>query len=465
MTSNDSITTITDPATGKAYRTVARLNAEAAQDLVDQAREAQLAWGHLPPLTRARLLGEASIELESRRATLIKDLVHEGGKPLVEAQGEVDKSIDTFRYYAGLTHALDGRSFAGGRVGLRHETRTEPLGTVVAITPWNVPMASPARKIAPALLAGDAVIVKPAELTPLSSLHLRDALHHVGVPSGVVQVATGSGSDLGAALVDAQGVDAVSFTGSTSIGLGIKQRLARQLTRIQLELGGKNAAVVWPDADLSEAVRWIIVGAYAGAGQQCTGTSRVIVHRDIEHQFMDGLCEAVDRIAVGDTGDPETTMGPLISREHRSTVHGFVARAADAGADVVRGGVIPTGEGSFYPATLVFGAPRSAEINVEEVFGPVLSVLAVDDLADALDVVNSTVYGLSAAVHTRDLGVAERFASGIEAGVVAVNGPTAGIELPAPFGGFRLSGTDSKEHGPEALRFYTRTKLISWGQP
>jgi acyl-CoA reductase-like NAD-dependent aldehyde dehydrogenase len=465
ITHSSDITTVIDPSTGSAYRQVPLIHGDGAQVIVDRANAAQLGWSAIPVSARARLLSRAAEEMEVRRESLVADLAHEGGKPLTEARGEVDKSIDTFRYYAGLASALDGRAFAGGRVGLRHETRIEPLGTVLAITPWNVPMASPARKIAPALLAGDAVIVKPAELTPLSSLNMRDVLLHVGVPEDVVQVATGSGSSLGAALVDAHGVDAISFTGSTAIGLGIKDRLSQQLIRVQLELGGKNAAIVWPDANLDDAVRWITAGAFAGAGQQCTGTSRVIVHRDVVGQFLALLDAAIDQILVGDIRDPAATMGPLISVDHRTTVHGFVERAAKEGARVMRGGVIPDGPGSFYPPTLISGASLTSEINVEEVFGPVLSVIVVDDLDTALEAANGTVYGLSAAVHTRDLAVAEACVSRIDAGVVAVNGPTAGIELPAPFGGFKLSGTDSKEHGPESLRFYTRTKLASWGQP
>lgn len=453
-----------DPANGAAFTTVPRIAGGEAAAIVARAVDAQPSWAATPLPVRAQILLDAAERLRAARVEIVSDLAREGGKVRSEAEGEVEKSIDTFRYYAGLAGGLDGRSFSGGRPGLRHEIRIEPVGVVLAITPWNVPMASPARKIAPALLAGNAIIVKPAERTPLSSLHLRAALDAAGVPNDVVQVATGSGSDLGNALVLAERVDAVSFTGSTVVGMDIKQKLSDRLTRLQLELGGKNAAIVMPDADLQQAVNWITVGAFAGTGQQCTGTSRVIVHKDIAEQFVSMLEAAIDNIhQKGSSSSP--VIGPLISQLHRQTVHGFVSRALDEGAKVTRGGTIPQGSGYFYPPTLIVDAARDSEINIEEVFGPVVTVIVANDLEDAIHICNNTSYGLSAAVHTRDLGVAETVAAATVAGVVAINGPTSGIELPAPFGGFKLSGTESKEHGPESLRFYTRTKLVSWGQP
>jgi aldehyde dehydrogenase (NAD+) len=456
---------VRDPSTGDTIAEVPVYDAEAVRSVVSEAVPAALDWGRRPPPERAAILRRAAALMGERRGSLIETLVAEGGRPQHEAVGETDKGIDTLLYYAGLVGALDGRAYLGNRAGLRHETRLEPIGVTVAITPWNVPIASPARKLAPALLAGNAMLIKPADLTPLSAIGMVEALHDAGVPTGVARVITGPGAVVGDALVGHPDAAAVSFTGSTAVGMSIRERLAGRLTRLQLELGGKNAAIVFDDADLDNALRWISVGAFAAAGQQCTATSRVLVQRGVYQQMLDRLVEEARSIRVGSAHDPETRMGPLISDEQVAAVHGFVVRAEAAGASVMAGGVPPAAGSRLYPPTIVAGAHASSEIATDEVFGPVVVVLPFDDLAEAAQLGNGTAYGLSAAVHTGSLATAEQLASALDCGVVSVNGPTAGIELSSPFGGFRQSGTDSKEHGPESLRFYTRTKLVSWGLP
>jgi aldehyde dehydrogenase (NAD+) len=369
--------------------------------------------------------------------------------------------VATYRYYAGLGGALDGRSFAGGRARLRHETRREPIGPVVAISAWNVPAAGPARKIAPALLAGNPVIVKPATATPLGTLHLVQALRDAGVPAGAAQVVCGPGEPVGRLLATDPRVAAVSFTGSTRVGLGLKRALGDRLTRLQLELGGKNAALVLADADLDAAAAHIVGAAFALAGQQCTATSRVIAEDAVHDALLARLRERTRGLVLGDTRDEATQMGPLISAAHRAEVHGFVERAVRDGARLETGGEIPEGPGFAYPPTLVSHVAPDSELAHEEVFGPVVAVLRCTSLQDGVRILNDTPYGLSAAVHTASLESAQAAAAGIDAGVVSINGPTAGIELSAPFGGFKQSGTESKEHGPESLGFYTRTKLVS----
>ncbi|HEY8583492.1 MAG TPA: aldehyde dehydrogenase family protein [Capillimicrobium sp.] len=457
------VTELVDPATGEALVPVANADESDVEQALAAAAGAAPRWAQTAPAERADMLRRAADLLEERADELVDALVREAGKPLGEARGETAKSIATYRYYAGLGDALDGRSMAGGRPGLRHETRREPIGPVVAISAWNVPAAGPARKLAPALLGGNPVIVKPAGVTPLSSLVLVGALRDAGVPDDVAQVVCGRGEPVGRLLATDPRVAAVSFTGSTRVGLGLKGQLSGRLTRLQLELGGKNAALVLADADLDAAAEHIVAAAFALAGQQCTATSRIVVEDAVHDALLERVVARSAALRLGDTRDAATQMGPLISARHRDDVHGFVVRARDAGARVELGGELPDGPGFAYPPTILSAVDPESELAREEVFGPVVAVLRCSTLADGVRLVNDTAYGLSSAVHTNDLRAAREAVAGIDAGVVSVNGPTAGIELPAPFGGFKQSGTDSKEHGPESMAFYTRTKLVSWG--
>jgi acyl-CoA reductase-like NAD-dependent aldehyde dehydrogenase len=455
---------VTDPATdGEVVARMPALDADAADDSLDAALAAQSRWRAVPPAGRAEALRRAADLLEEHAAEVVEDLRAEGGKPLAEARAEAGKAVLTYRYYAGLAGALDGRAFEGARPALRHETRLEPVGVAVAITPWNVPAAAPARKLAPALLAGDAVVLKPASATPLSAHHQVRALVDAGVPAGAVQLVVGAGRTLGTALATDRRVAAVSFTGSTEVGLGLKAALGQSLTRLQLELGGKNAAVVLADADLDAAAGHIVAAAFALAGQQCTATSRVVVQRAVAVPLVERLVAACEALTVGDTSDERTRMGPLIDADQVALVDGFVGRALAGGATLACGGRRIERPGHFYAPTVLTGVTSAMEVASSEVFGPVLAVVEVGTPEEAVEVHNATAYGLSGAVHTRDLAAAQRFADAAASGVVAVNGPTAGIELAAPFGGFGMSGTGDKEHGPESLRFYTRTKLVSWG--
>lgn len=426
------------------------------------AFEASIGWAATPPAMRAELLGRAADLLDQRRSAIESDLMREGGKTPYEAAGELTKTVATFRYYAGLVGALDGRSYRSARPGVRYETRHEPLGPVVAITPWNVPLASPARKIAPALLAGNSIVVKPASLTPISTYNLAVALLDAGLPEGVVQTITGPGSVAGSRLVGHPAVRAVSFTGSTEVGLGLHETLTTPLVRLQLELGGKNGSVVLDDADLERAARLIVEDAFRLTGQQCTATSRVVVDSRVAERLTSLILDDAREISLDADGDPTRQLGPLITESHLEWVHDCVERAIEEGAALLLGGQRLDRSGHFYSATVLGSVTPSMEVAREEVFGPVLSIIEVDGEEEALKVLNDTEYGLSASVHTRSLERAEAFVGGTEAGIVSVNGPTSGIELSSPFGGFGLSGTASKEHGPESLDFYTRIKLVGW---
>jgi aldehyde dehydrogenase (NAD+) len=460
---NGSVLDVVDPANAETFAKVPSLDADAVTRAVDAAAAAAPGWAATPPAARAALLARTADLLEARAEQAIDDLRREGGKPRAEAAGEWGKSVATFRYYAGLAGALDGRSFDGAAPGVTSVTRQEPIGPTVAITPWNVPAASPARKLAPALLAGNPMIVKPASATPISAWHMVDALREAGAPDGVAQTVSGSGRVVGNALALDPRIAAVSFTGSTAVGLDLKHALSKTLTRIQLELGGKNAAVVLGDADLDAAADRIVVAAYALAGQQCTATSRVIVEAGVHDALLEKLVARTEALTPGDTADATTTYGPLIDEAQLDTVDGFVQRALQAGARVVTGGKRLDLAGTWYAPTIMADVAQDSELAREEVFGPVLAVLSVADVDEAIAVLNDTPYGLSSAVHTANLHHAWKVAGASEHGVVAVNGPTAGIDLPVPFGGFAASGTDSKEHGPESLRFYTRLKSVTWG--
>lgn len=453
---------VVDPSDGETIGSVPQMDAGDVDRAGAAAAEYGREWASVPASERAAVLLRAAAILEKHAAAVADTLRREGGRPRLEAGGEVAKSVQTFRYYAGLVGALDGRAFDGGAPRMRHETRREPVGVVTAITPWNVPAASPARKLAPALLAGNAVLLKPATATPLSAYFLVRCLYEAGLPDGVVQLVTGSGSVVGAAAATHPDVGAVSFTGSTDVGIALQRELAGRLTKVQLELGGKNAAIVLPDADLERAASSIMAAAFAAAGQQCTATSRVIVHREVAAPLVSILRSRIEELRVGPTADDRTEMGPLIDAGQVESVHGFVGRAVAAGAKVEAGGEPVRGTGYFYAPTLMTGVQPSSELAREEVFGPVLAVLEVADLDEAVAVADRTPYGLSCAVHTSDVAAAQRIAAAVDCGVISVNGPTAGIELTAPFGGFKASGTPSKEHGPEALDFFTRTKLVTW---
>ena len=460
---DDGPLVIVDPAHGQKFAIAPSLPQRLADRALEAAADGMGAWKKLSPVERGGHLEAAARQLLSWRDEVIGDLIAEGGKTPAEASGEFEKSVATLRYYSGLSGALDGRSFAAQRPSTRHETRREPVGPVVAITPWNVPLASPARKVAPALLAGNPVIVKPASQTPLSAYHLVKALVSVGIPDGVVQLLTGPGSTVGAKLVEHPATAAVSFTGSTDVGRAIHSTLAGSLVRLQLELGGKNAAVVLDDADLRRASDHIVSDAFSLAGQQCTATSRVIVLSTVADELTALILKRVSEIEVGGSDEQATrAMGPLIDAPQVESVNGYVERAVSEGARVRFGGARLARPGYFFAPTVLDQVKGNMEIAREEVFGPVLSIIAVEDDRQALSVLNDTRYGLVSSVHTESLARAEAFVSRSDTGIVSINGPTSGIELSCPFGGFKESGTSTKEHGPESLDFYTRTKLVSW---
>jgi alpha-ketoglutaric semialdehyde dehydrogenase len=411
------------------------------------------------------VLARAAALLRERSAATIADLVAEMGKTLAEATGEVGKAADFFEYYASWARQPYGRLLSDARPGTETSVRSEALGVVCLITPWNDPMITPARKSAPALIAGNAVILKPATDTPLVALHLARALQDAGLPDGVYGVALGRASEISDPLLDDPRLAAVSFTGSTEVGRSIQRRLAGRDVRVQTEMGGKNATAVLADAELELAIPAVAAAVFGQAGQRCTATSRIVVDREVADEVIAGLVEHAEALRLGPGSDPRTTMGPVVSARQQADVLGHILRAKSEGATVATGGYAPQDgmyeHGCYVAPTVLTDVRPDMAIWRDEVFGPVVAVRVVEGFDAAIEAVNDSVYGLAAGVFTTSLRHAHEFARRAEAGQVAVNLPTPGWDVHLPFGGFGESGSAFKEQGAEALRFYTRVKTVA----
>lgn len=456
---------VRDPADVRSVvATVPAMTRAAVNSLFECATRGAAEWRGTSPLDRAAVLTQAAKLLRDRADEIATDLVSEMGKTLAEARVEVTKSADFFDYYASMARLPYGYLLSGG-AGTQTSVRTEPVGVVLAITPWNDPLLTPARKLAPALVAGNAVILKPATNTPLAALHLARALDDAGLPAGVLGTITGRIAELSSALLRDPRLAAVSFTGSNEVGAQLRRALADSNVRLQAEMGGKNASVVLADADLDLAAATIEAAAFGQSGQRCTATSRGIVARSIRGELVERVVELARARQIGHGLDPATTMGPLVSIEQQASVLGHVDAASAAGATIATGGRRPTKpslqHGCFVEPTVLVDVDPGMVVWREEVFGPVLGIVEVDDLDEAIAAVNDSAYGLSAAVFTQSLEHANRFADSVDTGQVSVNLPTSGWDVHMPFGGFRESGSSFKEQGLEGLRFYTRTKTVA----
>ncbi len=435
------------------------------EDVVDAlraAKEAQPGWAATLPAQRGEILLRAGRIIESRLEELARILTREEGKTLREATGEVKRAADIFKFFAGEGRRLAGEVFPSDRAGSFTMTRREPLGVVALITPWNFPVAIPAWKMAPALIAGNAVVFKPASLSPLIGLEIVRALEEAGLPGGVVNLVTGSGGVVGDELVTNEMVDAISFTGSYEVGYDIYQRAAPRMVRVQLEMGGKNPLIVLADADLDLAVQLAVIGGYGVTGQACTATSRVIVEEPIAEEFTRRLKERAESLKVGDGLDPDTGMGPAVSEDQLKTDLEYIEIGKREGARLIAGGgAIEGKKGYFVQPTLFADVRPDMRIAQEEIFGPVIGIMTARDFDEAMAIANQVQYGLVASICTNDMKRAFQFAERIEAGVVKINQPTTGLELHVPFGGFKHSSSGTfKEQGRIALDFYTRLKTV-----
>lgn len=457
---------VTDPS--DVERVVGQVPAMSADDvtaLYDAAEHGARVWRHTPVLERSRLLAGAAKLLRERTEPIARDLVSEMGKTLAEATVEVTKATDFMDYYASLARLPQGVELADARPFVNVAVRNEPVGIVLAITPWNDPLLTPARKLAPALYSGNAVILKPASETPIVAYHLAAALHDAGLPAGVLGTATGRASRIASALIADPRLAAVTFTGSTAVGLGLHRDLAGRNVRLQTEMGGKNASVVLADADLELAGSTIAAASFGQAGQRCTATSRVVVDRAVAGELTAMLVNAAGTPKLGPGLDADTNIGPVVSRTHQAEVISHLERARSEGASILAGGGAPADSalagGCYVEPTVVAGVTQEMSIWRDEVFGPAIAILEVDGLHEAVDAANDSNYGLSAAIFTNDLGSASYFAQYVDTGQVSVNLPTSGWDVHHPFGGFLDSGSAFKEQGLEGLRFYTRVKTVA----
>ncbi|MBN8579860.1 MAG: aldehyde dehydrogenase family protein [Anaerolineae bacterium] len=428
---------------------------------IDSARAAQPAWSKTPAPARGAILDKASQILTSRLDEIATALTREEGKTLAEAKGEVTRARDIFKYYAGEGWRYSGQVIPSSVNDELLYTRREPLGVVSIITPWNFPIAIPAWKIAPALIYGNTVVFKPAEDAPHTALLLVEALVEAGLPAGVINFLTGDGALIGTEMASNPSVNGITFTGSHNTGTKVYQNAIKNMARVQLEMGGKNALVILKDADIDLAVKLAITGGFGLTGQACTATSRIIVEEEIADAFVSALTTAAKNLKVGNGLENGINMGPLVNQDQLQTSQSYMAIAQKEGAKLLLGGEVDGAKGYFAQATIFDHVQPNMRIAQEEIFGPVISIIRANGINDAIEKANAISFGLSASVVTNNLKGAFAFANQVDAGVVKINEPTTGLALNAPFGGFKGSSANTfKEQGGAALDFYTRTKTI-----
>jgi alpha-ketoglutaric semialdehyde dehydrogenase len=439
-------------------------SAEDVQAACESAAKAQPAWASLPAPRRGEYLFKAADILESRLQKLGEDMTREEGKTLPEAKGEVKRAINIFRYFGGEGARAFSYQIPSERDNVFCYTMRKPLGVVALITPWNFPSAIPAWKMAPALVAGNTVVIKPASLAPLSAYRLVEALHEAGIPAGALNYVTGGGGAIGNTLIEHPSVRAVSFTGSCEVGNTLYDRVARRKIRVQLEMGGKNPTVVLKDADLDYAADILINGAFASTGQKCTACSRAVIEKAIYEPLVEKMVAKTQKLKVGNGLESGVDIGPAVDANQLETDLKYIEIAKKEGAQLLCGGNRLLGgiydSGYFVEPTIFTSVTPEMRIAQEEVFGPVLALMVANDFDDAMRLANCVRFGLSASIVSRDLTRVHQFINRIEAGLITVNLPTAGVEYQLPFGGTKESSYGMREQGPLALDFYTEARTV-----
>jgi aldehyde dehydrogenase (NAD+) len=430
----------------------------------EAAAQAQPAWAALPAPLRGEFLYKAAEIMESRLQKLAEEMTREEGKTLPEARGEVKRAINILRYFGGEGARQFCYQIPSERENVLCYTLRKPLGVVALITPWNFPSAIPAWKMAPALVAGNTVVIKPASLAPLSAYRIVEALHEAGVPAGVLDYVTGSGGSTGNALVEHPAIRAVSFTGSCEVGNALYDKVTKRRLRLQLEMGGKNPTIVLKDADLDYAAAVLVNGAFFSTGQKCTACSRAIIEKSIYEPLVEKLTAKTKKLKVGNGLETGIEIGPAVDANQLETDLKYIEIAEQEGAQLLCGGNRLTGGiydlGYFVEPTIFAGVTPDMRIAQEEVFGPVLALMVANDFEDAMRLANCARFGLSASIVSRNLTRVHQFINGIEAGLITVNLPTAGVEYQLPFGGTKESSFGMREQGPAALDFYTETRTV-----
>jgi betaine-aldehyde dehydrogenase len=443
---------VIEPATERVMAEVPRGSVADVDAAVARALAAFPAWRAVQPPERAATMRRLADAIEAEADELATIEARNAGKPIADARGEIAMVVECFRYYAGAPERLLGKTIpVTGGVDM---TFREPLGVVGLIVPWNFPLVIASWKVAPALAAGNTVVLKPAELTPLTALELERILREAGLEEGVFNVVAGPGSECGARLVEHPDVAKIAFTGSTEVGRRIAAGAAATIKRVTLELGGKSANVVFADADLEAAAAAAPIAVFGNAGQDCCARSRILVERSAVDDFLAALKPAVKGMRVGDPLDDSTEMGPLISAGQREAVAAYVPDDAP----VAIRGAVPDGPGYWFPPTVLAPVSNDDRAAREEIFGPVAAVIPFEDEADAIRLANETIYGLSGSIWTLDGARALRVARAIDTGVLSINSNTS-VRVSTPFGGFKQSGY-GRELGPDALDHYTEVKNV-----
>jgi alpha-ketoglutaric semialdehyde dehydrogenase len=454
-----------NPANRKDIVTRApRSDADDAGMAVAAAKRAFAAWRLVPGPKRGQMIAEAGRILADRKESVARLMSREMGKPIAEARGDVQEAIDT-----AILVSAEGRRIAGETTQCELPDKfgmsiRQPVGVAAIITPWNFPIAIPSWKMFPALVCGNTVVLKPAELTSACAAEFVKTLDEAGIPKGVVNLVCGAGREVGSALINSPDVRLVSFTGSTEVGKSIGESCGRMNKKVTLEMGGKNAQIVMEDADLDLALDGALWGAFGTTGQRCTATSRLILHRLIADEFVARLRDRAAKLVIGDPVDEKTQVGPLVSESQRNKVLEYVEIGKKDGATLILGGGIPSdkklADGWFLEPTIFNNVKPGMRIAQEEIFGPVLSVITVDSFEEATEVLNGTEYGLSSSIYTRDVNRAFRAIRDFEAGITYINGPTIGAEVQLPFGGVKGTGNGHREAGTQVYEFYTEWKSV-----
>ncbi|HYL07068.1 MAG TPA: aldehyde dehydrogenase family protein [Candidatus Udaeobacter sp.] len=443
---------VIEPATEKVLAELKEAGVTEADEAVAKAKAAYPAWRAVTPKDRATMMRRIASAIDKHREELAQLEARNVGKPINDARGEVGMVIDVFNYYSGAPERLVGKTIpVAGGVDM---TFREPLGVVALIVPWNFPLPIATWKVAPALAAGNTVVLKPAGLTPLTAVELGKIAHEAGLPEGVLNVVVGAGRVVGERLVQHPDVAKVAFTGSTEVGRRIAALAAQTIKRVTLELGGKSANIVFADADLEAAAASAPLAVFGNAGQDCCARSRILVERPAVDRFLKELEVAIQNLKVGDPLDEKTEMGPLISADQREKVSSYVT---DKSKVAIRGHV-PDGPGYWFPPTVLSPMANTDRAAREEIFGPVAVVIPFSGEDEAVRIANDTIYGLSGSIWTSNAGRAMRVARGFETGTISINSNTS-VRVQTPFGGFKQSGI-GRELGPDALEYYTELKNV-----